>query len=288
MLVDQDISAVEGIGNKQMWIPMTVSRKQASYLQSLSSSVTYRRADPEVEIPASAGLRPASVAPVAESKMSPTSRSRKEVLTACSSCGRSFTAEELRSHAGKCFQEAELRASLEASNESLKNVIPIRHSGLFYNFHFHLQKALHVLKEHNQRQMERNLEKAIDLFDKQMYLDNTALTLIKRCAASIYFYDFSGLTLNKFARIRVFDVSPSNYDARYLKELDADITDLLHRYTEVKAQAGPGIAQVETRAAEFLKDAQEKVCIGTSVGANGCANPGVIVTVCSLLRSGQY
>ena len=29
--------------------------------------------------------------------------------------------------------------------------------------------------------MEKNLEKAIDLFDKQMYLDNTALALIKRC-----------------------------------------------------------------------------------------------------------
>ena len=84
------------------------------------------------------------------------------------------------------------------------------------------------------------------------------------------------------------DVSPNTYDARYLKELDADISDLLHRYTEVKAQAGPGIAQVETRGAEFLKDAQEKVCMNINdirTCANWHQNP---LKLNSLSRSGQY
>ena len=137
MLVDQDISTVEGIGNKQMWIPMTVSRKQASYLQSLTSAVTYRRADPEADVQVSMGMRPSFMAPAAESKMSPQSRTRKEVLSACSSCGRSFSAEELRLHAGKCFQEAELRASLEGPNESLKYVTQLLAFALFICSFFH-------------------------------------------------------------------------------------------------------------------------------------------------------
>lgn len=151
MLVDQDISAVDGISGpeKASWIRLDISRKQTNYFQGLTAVTSYERpvagagAGGEHKAHTKLPSETAVVAPALSMLPDAKNLSRGNVDSKADEVG------------------VEIRNGLEAANAVLR-------------------PSVLSLTQHNHQQMNICLAKAITMFDEQMAPDNNALLLIKQ------------------------------------------------------------------------------------------------------------
>jgi serine/threonine protein kinase len=223
VLVDQDISTVNGINDKASWIRLEVSRMQTSYLQGLTASATYERpidgGGGKQEAKSSAGQadasKPSGRAPAGPAlSMQPDTKNPSRA----SGQGESKAADELG---------AELRAGLEAANAQLR-------------------PSVLSLTQQNHQQMNIHLSRAITMFDDQMSLDNSALILLKNVIdVSMDSYDVK--------KIRKLETEIGNTIQKY-----ATATEAQKGLTEEAALAN-GQPLMKTRGMGALSDALEQL-----------------------------